>query len=596
MARCTVLPLFVSLWLVVTLLGSPCGGVIQSFLCSDEVRLTYTLAYSIPTLKEWGLTLTECFDRLFKFSHFARTIVYCPAHHFCGTNITVNFLNSFPSVTRNDVRECNVYATSLPVCEDIENLLKTTEKNECAKLMQGCGPCENFVGGYWCNCVTGFQPDFAEQNCLDVDECLENPCDSDGYCENNVGSFECFCNQGYEGNGFNCSDVDECLDEESCHWRASCTNHPGTHSCYCNAGYEGDDCADVDECARGVSTCNVDTSSCVNTIGSFDCSCKAGFVKDQTGDDCVEKDDCNPDPCPDNSDCVDQIGGFECECHEGYKGNKYACVDIDECFELTENSELTENPCGENSRCNNSVFPYECTCFEGYGPEQPCPDIDECLLNLCHTTTNCNNLEGSFECKCPVGYMELGEQGVPTSKRCEPQPYYFSEIKYTHENMDDDAHITNLQANLEMSADGLHNLQFYAREPLTDQQEYVRLQIYTGTYEYRSLKFFQLIQPLCRTLISTAQYWSNTFDVFLIVPFGEEIEDNLELENNRTDLFQLRNGQSDFYACISGCLGKDYLVKVCDLGYYMSLFRGNNNKCTSTWAGTVTSLQFHNRP
>ena len=73
-------------------------------------------------------------------------------------------------------------------------------------------------------------------------------------------------------------------------------------------------------------------------------------MKDQTGDDCVEKDDCNPDPCPDNSDCVDQIGGFECECHEGYKGNKYACVDIDECFELTENSELTENPCGENSR------------------------------------------------------------------------------------------------------------------------------------------------------------------------------------------------------------------------------------------------------
>ena len=27
-------------------------GVIQSFLCSDDVKLTYTLAYSIPTLKE----------------------------------------------------------------------------------------------------------------------------------------------------------------------------------------------------------------------------------------------------------------------------------------------------------------------------------------------------------------------------------------------------------------------------------------------------------------------------------------------------------------------------------------------------------------
>ena len=79
-----------------------------------------------------------------------------------------------------------MYATSIWGCEEIEKLIQDSEVNECAKLMQGCGPCENFVGGYWCNCVTGFQPDFAEQNCLDVDECLEDPCDINGYIPNSL--------------------------------------------------------------------------------------------------------------------------------------------------------------------------------------------------------------------------------------------------------------------------------------------------------------------------------------------------------------------------------------------------------------------------
>ncbi|XP_075263921.1 uncharacterized protein LOC142355728, partial [Convolutriloba macropyga] len=204
--------MFVILFLLTTVYFIPCTAqcVIQSFLCSDEVKLTYTLAYSIPTLKEWGLTELECFDRLFKYSYFADTIVYCKNHYFCGTNITVNFLNSFPSVTKNDLRECSVYSTSSANCEKIESLVKDSEINECAKLMQGCGPCENFVGGYWCNCVTGFEPDIAEQNCLDIDECDSAPCDGNGTCENNVGSFDCYCNIGYSGNGFACTDIDEC--------------------------------------------------------------------------------------------------------------------------------------------------------------------------------------------------------------------------------------------------------------------------------------------------------------------------------------------------------------------------------------------------
>ncbi|XP_063714208.1 fibulin-5-like [Symsagittifera roscoffensis] len=572
-----------SFWMVVVASsGLHCDGIIQSFLCSDNVRLTYTLAYSIPTLKEWGLTKTECFDRLYKFSDFAQSIVYCPAHHFCGTNITVNFLNSFPSVTKSDMRECNVYATSIWGCEEIEKLIQDSEVNECAKLMQGCGPCENFVGGYWCNCVTGFQPDFAEQNCLDVDECLEDPCDINGYCENNVGSFECFCNQGYQGNGFNCSDFDECVLSESCHWRAHCTNHPGTHSCACFAGFEGDQCVDLDECELGQDNCNPNNSFCLNTDGSFDCSCMAGFFKNDLGS-CDEQNECllPENSCPRNSDCLDLVGDYGCRCHEGWKGNKLGCVDIDECFELE------DNPCGEQAKCNNSVFPYECKCFEGFGPEQPCPDIDECQLEMCHPSADCTNSRGSFMCDCAIGYVELGDpEDPPENKKCEPPPYFFDEVKYRNRELERGVHITTLQPTAEDSSEGLHLLHFYTLPPLTDDKYFVRLQVYTGTYHYR-----RLIRSW-----PTKRYWSNTFDVFLIVPFGEEIEDNLELENNRTDLFQLRNGQSDFYACSADCSLSSYLLKVCDLGYYMSLFTGADSKCTSDMEGVVTSLQFYNTP
>ena len=40
----------------------------------------------------------------------------------------------------------------------------------------------------------------------DVDECLQpNTCDQFAICNNTEGSFECMCIEGYTGNGLNCS-------------------------------------------------------------------------------------------------------------------------------------------------------------------------------------------------------------------------------------------------------------------------------------------------------------------------------------------------------------------------------------------------------
>ena len=37
-------------------------------------------------------------------------------------------------------------------------------------------------------------------------------CDANAFCTNNVGSYHCECNEGYEGDGFNCDDKNDCED------------------------------------------------------------------------------------------------------------------------------------------------------------------------------------------------------------------------------------------------------------------------------------------------------------------------------------------------------------------------------------------------
>ena len=55
--------------------------------------------------------------------------------------------------------------------------------------------------------------------------------------------------------------------EDDCDGNATCGNHgPGAHTCTCNAGYNGtgQNCADVDECLRPLSS---------NTMALIDSDC-----------------------------------------------------------------------------------------------------------------------------------------------------------------------------------------------------------------------------------------------------------------------------------------------------------------------------------
>ncbi|CAI5997551.1 unnamed protein product, partial [Closterium sp. NIES-64] len=59
--------------------------------------------------------------------------------------------------------------------------------------------------------------------------------------------------------------------------------------CSCPSGFTGDGytCTDVDECAADSTVCKCPDCHCSNTFGSFDCSCPGGLLYMRDSDTCI---------------------------------------------------------------------------------------------------------------------------------------------------------------------------------------------------------------------------------------------------------------------------------------------------------------------
>nr|XP_033808788.1 nidogen-2 [Geotrypetes seraphini] len=123
--------------------------------------------------------------------------------------------------------------------------------NECEVGLSRCSQhavCVNLPGSYRCECQSEYQFAADGRTCVPVSP-PRNPCDDGSHncapadlarCVLQAGSsYRCVCLSGYVGDGRNCSDVDECI-EDRCHPAAACYNTPGSFSCRCTQGYEGD--------------------------------------------------------------------------------------------------------------------------------------------------------------------------------------------------------------------------------------------------------------------------------------------------------------------------------------------------------------------
>ena len=92
-----------------------------------------------------------------------------------------------------------------------------------------------------CVCLTGLIG-IPSDGCVNIDDCLLNPCRNNGTCTNGINGFQCTCT-GTGFDGIDCSDeINECEPSSPCHNGATCVDGVGIYTCLCPAGYEGRDC------------------------------------------------------------------------------------------------------------------------------------------------------------------------------------------------------------------------------------------------------------------------------------------------------------------------------------------------------------------
>nr|XP_012216966.1 PREDICTED: protein kinase C-binding protein NELL1-like isoform X2 [Linepithema humile] len=258
--------------------------------------------------------------------------------------------------------------------------------------------------------------------CPGVDYCAKgHKCHANASCLNLQTTYACHCENGFQGDGLNCHDVDECKqqggsDGHHCNANTRCVNVIGSYTCECLPGYHRVDkfnCAELDECATGHHQCDKH-ATCVNTAGSYYCICKDGY----TGDGYTCKPVCNQ-TCQNGGECV---APGRCSCRRGYIGNSCE-LDLDECA-----SDL--HRCHQSSTCFNMPGWYYCRCKPGYRSAlhdstqgTQCLDIDECndltieRRHTCHPTAKCVNTEGGYECVCPPA-KDLEESGEECRLSC----------------------------------------------------------------------------------------------------------------------------------------------------------------------------------
>ncbi|XP_030574575.1 latent-transforming growth factor beta-binding protein 2 [Archocentrus centrarchus] len=290
----------------------------------------------------------------------------------------------------------------------------TTGIDKCATTPAICGRgrCIPVQTGYTCHCEPGFELSALQTNCIDVNECDEDPCEGKGRCINSYGSYTCQCHSGYSQvitqNRKFCQDINECSMPNKCQ-NGKCVNTEGSYTCECNSGYakswrglceDTDECRDPSSCPNGV---------CINTPGSFQCQvCGPGFRP--VGERCVDMNECLNQTVCGRGRCVNTEGSYRCNCFQGYKLSvDSVCQDVDEC--------VLPGVC-LNGRCVNLDGTYRCTCNHGYqvtSDSKSCEDVNECATGNACPAGICINSAGSYTCqKCRPGF-EPSADGL----RCE---------------------------------------------------------------------------------------------------------------------------------------------------------------------------------
>lgn len=380
----------------------------------------------------------------------------CP--HSCGANTECSNLPGSYKCLCKPGYDGDPYLSA--GCHDVDECLR---RDACGLNAE----CHNLHGSYECVCKEGYSGD-PRILCADIDECIRfSPCAENSECYNIPGSYECKCLEGYDGNGrescnraqvevrchgnhectenaechlsrcrckngfqvngIECVDVDECRTPHICGRNANCRNTFGNYLCECKTGYEKiksspqSPCRDINECLFGHFPCG-NNAKCVNNDGAYDCLCPDNLIGDAK---VACKSPCEGVDCGPHAEC--QANGQEaaCICNLGYTFDpnniNAGCLDINEC-------EVSHGPsglCGVGAICTNVPGSYHCYCPPGFTgePFKYCEDVNECDIlfgsnGQCGTRAICTNSIGSFSCSCPPGYTGNGRVKCQDINEC----------------------------------------------------------------------------------------------------------------------------------------------------------------------------------
>lgn len=174
---------------------------------------------------------------------------------------------------------------------------------------------------------------------LHLDPCETVNCGPNEQCMLVNQDAKCICSTGFTGTSAGCVDIDECVGNP-CQPGAICKNEPGSFTCQCPGGTTGDPfrtgclktnapigCNDKNPCPAG-EQCILD-----EFVGQSVCICVQGYVRDEQTGKCRDNNEClelrDKPACGLNAICSNLPGSYDCQCPPGFNGNPFLeCLGI----------------------------------------------------------------------------------------------------------------------------------------------------------------------------------------------------------------------------------------------------------------------------